>query len=43
VLRIGYGLLDITEDIVKIDVDDAVDRLRCMAEEIVIDKYYPKG
>jgi hypothetical protein len=26
----------------KIDVDDAVDRLRCMAREIVINKHYPK-
>lgn len=26
---------------VKIDVDDAVDRLHCMAKEIVINKYLP--
>ena len=26
----------------KIDVDDAVDRLQCMAREIVITKHLPK-
>lgn len=26
----------------NIDVDDAVDRLQCMAREIVINKHYPK-
>ncbi len=25
-----------------IDIDDAIDRLRCMANEIVIQKYLPK-
>jgi hypothetical protein len=30
------------ENIMKIDVDDAVDRLQCMSREIVISQHLPK-